>query len=67
MAQTTLGSVVLQFMRDWDAGKERSLQDYVARHPGDADELTECIADWAVFSALAAAQVMPSHPGSHTR
>ena len=61
MAQTTLRSVALQFMQDWEAGKQPSLQDYVSRYPGYARELMEFVADYMVFEAVAP---MPTSSGS---
>ena len=64
MAQTTLRSVALQFMLDWEAGKQPSLQDYVSRYPGYARELVEFVADCMVFEAVAPmAKAPPSMRG----
>ena len=52
MAQSNSRGVALQFMQDWDAGKQPSLQDYLARDPGHARELMDFVADYIVFGAM---------------
>ena len=52
MAQSDLHGVALQFMRDWDAGRQPSLQDYLSRAPDDARELMEFVADYMVFGSM---------------
>ena len=52
MAQSDLHGGALQFMRDWDAGKQPSLRDYLPRDPGDARELMEFVANYVVFGAM---------------
>ena len=52
MTQSNLRGIALQFMQDWDAGRQPSLQDYIARDPGDARELMEFVADYIVFEAM---------------
>lgn len=54
MAQQSLRSVALQFIQDWDAGKQPSLQEYLALYPGYARELMDFVADYVVFDAVAA-------------
>ncbi len=53
MAPTNFRSITLQFLQDWDAGKQPSLQDYAARYPNYARELMEFVADYVVFGAVA--------------
>ena len=53
MAQTDLHRLELEFMQDWDAGKQPALHEYVARCPGDAHELMEFVADYIIFEAVA--------------
>ena len=52
MAHSDLHGVALQFMQDWDSGKQPSLRDYLAASPGDARELMEFVADYVVFEAM---------------
>ena len=53
MTPTNLRSVELQFMQEWEGGKQPTLQDYVARYPGYARDLLEFVADYVIFEAVA--------------
>ncbi len=53
MPQQNANSVALDFLKEWDEGRQPQLTDYLATHPADADDILESVADCLIFEALA--------------